>query len=54
MKRSHILAQIALVTCRCSCGWRYFNDELKGKSDEDLSAETYAVFESHVKGMNAS
>ncbi len=51
MRRSHVLTQIALVSARCSCGWTYFNHELKGKTDEDLVAETYSEFESHKLSM---
>ena len=48
MDQKHELASIALIYARCSCGWIYrFDQDLRGKTDEDLSAETYAAFEAH-------
>lgn len=49
--RKHELKQIALVTARCKCGWFWQNHELKGRSDEELAAQTYAEWEAHKKAM---
>lgn len=54
-KQDHLLESIALAYVRCSCGWSWKNEELRGqgserwRSDEDLSAETYGVFEDHKR-----
>ncbi len=50
-KQGHELAAITLVYARCQCGWESRCHFLKGKSDEDLAAETMGVFEEHQKEM---
>ncbi len=47
----HEIAQIALTTARCCCGWTFRNDFLKNKSDEDLAAEAMAAYEAHIEAM---
>lgn len=42
---------VALAYVRCTCGFRWQNHFLKGKSDEDLAAETMYEFEEHRRAM---
>ena len=47
-KEVHTLEAIALIYARCSCGWVYrIDDDLRGRTDEDLAIETGAAWESH-------
>lgn len=45
----HELKSIALARAKCSCGWTYKVEKLKGKTDEDLAIETGTAFTSHKK-----
>ena len=49
--RKHELEGIALATARCRCGWKFYMENLKGKTDEELAATTYAEWEAHKKAM---
>jgi hypothetical protein len=49
---THEVAAVALAYVRCACSWNWQNHLLKGKSDEDLAAETMAAFEEHRTGMD--
>lgn len=46
-KKQHELKNISLAAVYCSCGWKFRLEELRGKTDEDLAAETYSAFEYH-------
>lgn len=43
----HEIVAVALIYARCSCGWEFRIEKLKGKSDEDLALETGYAYTSH-------
>jgi hypothetical protein len=50
-KAKHDLAGFSLVAWRCVCGGSWRNDQLKGKTDDELGYERDANFEGHLREM---
>lgn len=47
MASEHEVESIALVYIRCICGWYHRLENLKGKTDEELSMEVLKEFHDH-------
>ena len=41
----------SLVSVRCSCGFLFYNEFLKGKRDDELEYERDAAFARHVQEL---
>lgn len=50
-KPIHKVSFESLVAWGCLCGARWYNEQLRGKSDEDLILERERAFEDHVRQM---
>jgi len=46
-KQNHKITYESLVTFGCTCGFRWHNEHLRGKSDYDLNIEREEAFASH-------
>lgn len=52
MAKKHLIRRRSLVSWRCTCGERWNNNMLKGKTDEDLADENAAEFSKHQEANN--
>lgn len=43
----HVLKKLTLISAYCSCGWRFHQEFLKGKSDLFIEEETQEEFNKH-------
>jgi len=50
-KREHVIARESLIRISCKCGWYWYNEHLKDKSDADLALEAHAEFRRHFEDM---
>ena len=48
----HTIAMRALVAIRCACGWHHRIEQIRGKSDWELSNEIEAVHLEHARKMD--
>ncbi len=48
---THKITAESMVSWSCSCGGRWYNEQLKGKTDEDLWAEVQISFADHQDNM---
>lgn len=51
MSPAHAKRAESMVFCACVCGWRWYNESLKGKSDEDLLEERDREYETHIREL---
>lgn len=50
-KPIHQISFESLISFGCICGFRWMNEYLHGKSDDDLIIEREEVFASHLREM---
>ena len=48
---AHAKRTESLVFCACVCGWRYYNSELKGKTDQRLIEDRDLAYELHIREL---
>ena len=44
----HELKKTTIVSAYCLCGWRFYNEHLQGKTDDDLKIEAGQEFAKHL------
>jgi len=47
----HSRKSASLVRVNCSCGWFFYNEALKGKTDTELEAEREYEYNKHLEDM---
>lgn len=47
----HAISMRALIVIRCACGWFHRIEQIRGKSDYELSNEIEGVFLEHCRKM---
>lgn len=48
-KLEHVFVYFGLIRVGCSCGWRFYHETLKGKTNEQIEADCQAAYDKHIR-----